>query len=200
MRLGARAGDALPRRQAGKVVGEVVYMDGHNGSRVERSRAPHEKCDGCRRNGGPCTGPICRGCYCCEWQCDCDEGGGRFEPFHELGWCHHCETFQLLSDAPCLIVSYWLELGEDWPRPCCVVCREGEPWELGVWDTVQFVEAFDHCSVCGAGDGEPCRKRTTGEPTAEHKRRFKQSPTYTVEQLRVLCEQQAAGYPGDVVP
>jgi hypothetical protein len=39
---------------------------------------------------------------------------------------------QLLRDAP------WLPVpdiyGDREPVPCCVECRESEPWEFGVWD------------------------------------------------------------------
>ena len=48
-----------------------------------------------------------------------------------IGWCHNCETFQLLRDAPWLVTPY---AGGRKPVPCCVVCREEEPWGFGVWD------------------------------------------------------------------
>lgn len=50
---------------------------------------------------------------------------------HEIGWCHNCETWQLLRDAPWLPNPYTTahEL-----TPCCVTCREEEPWDFGVFD------------------------------------------------------------------
>lgn len=51
------------------------------------------------------------------------------EGWPELGWCHHCETFQAFADAPWLVTPY---TGPE-PVPCCVVCGPTEPWEFGVF-------------------------------------------------------------------
>jgi hypothetical protein len=48
-----------------------------------------------------------------------------------VGWCHSCGTHQLLQDAPWLPNPY---TGDHELVPCCIVCREVEPWGLGVWD------------------------------------------------------------------
>lgn len=47
----------------------------------------------------------------------------------EIGWCHHCETVQFLRDAPWLDSPYAPGV-----QPCCVICRENEPWDFGVVD------------------------------------------------------------------
>ncbi len=94
----------------------------------------------------------------------------RVMPPGEVGWCHQCGTLQLLEDAP------WLDL--DWLRtpmggvppmldvpaqPCCVRCRESEPWELGVWPVdeslrncaMQLHETWspDRCEQCEVEEG-----------------------------------------------
>jgi hypothetical protein len=55
----------------------------------------------------------------------------RVMPLDEVGWCHHCGTLQLFRDAPWLPVPF--VFGDREPVPCCVECREAEPWELGVF-------------------------------------------------------------------
>ena len=57
-----------------------------------------------------------------------------YEPDYDLGWCHHCMTFQRIEDAPIL---QWHIAARG---HCCVFCRNNEPWEFGVWDATQFVE------------------------------------------------------------
>lgn len=78
------------------------------------------------------------------------------------GWCHHCETFQLREDAPvlrsvCRVVE-----------PCCVVCRESEPWGFGVWNAGQF-------TVDGG----------------------QRALNLSWDQLAWLCERRVSTYPGD---
>ncbi len=78
----------------------------------------------------------------------------------EVGWCHNCGTLQLFHDAPWLAVPF---VYRDYVRvPCCSVCREAEPWELGVFPQkgASFVECAalghvtwwdnDGCDECGA--------------------------------------------------
>ena len=72
----------------------------------------------------------------------------------EVGWCHNCGTLQLYRDAPWLT---WLGPGTK-PEPCCVVCREEEPWGLAVWDAPEnlrlcaqrrHVTHGEGCDECG---------------------------------------------------
>lgn len=56
----------------------------------------------------------------------------RETPADVVGWCHQCGTLQLLRDAPWLPVRWIYD--DDEPVPCCIECRESEPWEFGVWD------------------------------------------------------------------
>ncbi len=45
----------------------------------------------------------------------------------QIGWCHHCMTYQLRADAR------WAPWYPGGPvQPCCVHC-DGEPWGFGVW-------------------------------------------------------------------
>jgi hypothetical protein len=54
-----------------------------------------------------------------------------------IGWCHQCQTFQRLEDAPRLRSPYaGVVVGSGEPGaavPCCVACGADEPWGLGVW-------------------------------------------------------------------
>jgi hypothetical protein len=74
---------------------------------------------------------------------------------HDLGWCHQCETLQRLEDAPVLWVSYLEE-----ELPCCVVCREGEPWGYGVWNAAGWVPEY-FCMPCLI---RACAERWAGYP------------------------------------
>lgn len=47
----------------------------------------------------------------------------------EVGWCHQCGTLQLFTEAPWLEIPYW----RDEVHPCCIVCGDSEPWEMGVF-------------------------------------------------------------------
>jgi len=81
----------------------------------------------------------------------------EMEPSTEVGWCHQCGTLQLMRDAPWLAVPFIYEHYE--PVPCCAVCREDEPWELGVWEVDLGLTACaearhvtwmpDRCEQCG---------------------------------------------------
>jgi hypothetical protein len=55
-------------------------------------------------------------------------------PTYPIGWCHTCGTIQLLQDAPWLRLSWYPSAGL---QPCCVVCREQEPWYFGVFDILR---------------------------------------------------------------
>jgi hypothetical protein len=55
----------------------------------------------------------------------CPDGG-----WPELGWCHACGTLQRFCDAPWLPVRWVFK--DDLPEPCCVVCRQSQPWAYGV--------------------------------------------------------------------
>lgn len=73
-----------------------------------------------------------------------------------VGWCHQCGTLQLLEDAP---VLDWMGDGD--PEPCCVVCREEEPWSMAVFPMPASMEVCGSerhvswspapCEVCGRG-------------------------------------------------
>jgi hypothetical protein len=70
-----------------------------------------------------------------------------------VGWCHHCETWQLGVHAR--HQELWWERGTwDW---VCVRC-DGEPWGLGVW--------VCRCRDCANDpeywDAEPCWKQRYG--------------------------------------
>lgn len=58
------------------------------------------------------------------------------DPLPEIGWCHNCQTYQFLRDAPWLESPYAAAAGEPTGGrvPCCVVCGPAEPWALGVHD------------------------------------------------------------------
>ena len=54
-------------------------------------------------------------------------GETKTEPA-EVWWCHSCETFQLYADAVWLDGPYARGVAAH-----CVVCREQEPYGMGVW-------------------------------------------------------------------
>lgn len=61
---------------------------------------------------------------------------------HSVGWCHQCGTYQLFTDAPWLPIPYW----GNTVHPCCVECRESEPWEMGVWEDPEYADLVE-CAV-----------------------------------------------------
>lgn len=48
----------------------------NNGRLVGRGTQDHrtgdDRCPGCCVKEGPCDGPLCGRCSCCEWSCTCD--------------------------------------------------------------------------------------------------------------------------------
>lgn len=78
---------------------------------------------------------------------------------HEVGWCHQCGTFQLLFDAPELVVYRG-----DPPEKCCVVCGADEPWGMSVFgmpESMRWCAERRHvswapipCEVCGCGTAD----------------------------------------------
>ena len=54
----------------------------------------------------------------------------------DLGWCHACETFQRVEDAPIADLSW---LPGDRAR-CCIFCGQECPWGSGVWNAGRFLE------------------------------------------------------------
>jgi hypothetical protein len=75
----------------------------------------------------------------------------------EVGWCHNCGTLQLFRDAAWLAVPYVYRNYE--PVPCCSVCRESEPWELGVFtqsSVYASCAAAQHVTFWGTDDCDEC--------------------------------------------
>ena len=93
----------------------------------------------------------------------------RSMPVGEIGWCHQCGRLQLLRDAPWLALP---RLGMPWevdwptePMPCCVECREAEPWELSVFPMEEKMRA---CAEAGHFSWNPkshryCEREVRGE-------------------------------------
>jgi hypothetical protein len=88
----------------------------------------------------------------------------------EIGWCHQCGTVQLLVDAPWLRTDLGIPSDSpEAPEPCCVVCREDEPWDLAVFPMPESMRRCAEerhetwapvpCEVCGAGSREEVRPR-----------------------------------------
>lgn len=74
---------------------------------------------------------------------------------NDVGWCHNCGTLQVLSEAPRLwwpppsefspdsFEAWWEASWRPEPElvPCCVACREDEPWEFGVFPMPEGLRA-----------------------------------------------------------
>ncbi len=86
----------------------------------------------------------------------------RIMPLDEIGWCHHCGTLQRFADAPWLPVPSIY--GDVQRVPCCVVCRENEPWEMGVFPMPATLDACARARhvTWGPDDCDECGRRAPG--------------------------------------
>lgn len=85
-----------------------------------------------------------------------------------VGWCHHCETFQLAVDAqpvqPWKAVPEAEEFGLDreYTTPGCVTTGCGQTWEFGIFDVDDLECAQYHAERRDAGYPGSCGPRCPG--------------------------------------
>lgn len=81
-----------------------------------------------------------------------------------MGWCHQCGTLQLLVEAPSLVVDADFD---PIPEPCCVECRESEPWCMAVFPVTD--EGLRACAIARHVTWNPtaCETCSTGRDLRE---------------------------------